>query len=114
MNFIPALATARVTTFSFPLFILSGAPPGRLSASEQLFSTLGTSESHTWKIASPGWSVSVARFPFGQPRDGVRGKAYHNRHETSSSFLRKSLRFFHHPALTCTKSSELELKNIFS
>ena len=33
-NFISALATARVTTFSFPLFILSGAPPGRLLASE--------------------------------------------------------------------------------
>ena len=29
-GFISAQATARVTTFSFPLFILSDAPPGRL------------------------------------------------------------------------------------
>ena len=36
-NFIPAQATARVTTFSFPLLSLSGAPPGRLLASELHF-----------------------------------------------------------------------------
>jgi len=58
-NFIPAQATARVTTFSFPLFILSGAPPGRLLSQWNHFSAApGASESHTWKIASPGrWSV---------------------------------------------------------
>ena len=75
---------------------------------------LGASESHTWKIASPGQSVSVARFPFGLPRSGVRGKAYHNHRETSSIFLQKSLRIFRTPALTCTKSSVLERKIIFA
>ena len=108
------MATARVTTFSFPLFILSGAPPGRLLSQRASFSAaLGASESHTWKIALPGGSVSVARFPFGLPRGGVRGKAYHKHDFASSSFLRKSLRFFHHPALTYTKSSMLEQKNNF-
>ena len=114
-NFIPAQATARVTTFSFPLFILSGAPPGRLLSQRASFSAaLGASESHTWKIALPGGSVSVARFPFGLPRGGVRGKAYHKHNFASSSFLRKSLRIFRHPALTCTKFSVLERKIIFA
>ena len=54
-SFIPAQATARVTTFSFPLFILSGAPPGRLLKPVDCISAApGASESHTWKIASPG------------------------------------------------------------
>ena len=54
-DFISALATARVTTFSFPLFILSGAPPGRLlKPVNRVTAALGASESHTWKIASPG------------------------------------------------------------
>ncbi|MBR5196322.1 MAG: hypothetical protein IKW48_09330, partial [Akkermansia sp.] len=75
---------------------------------------LGASESHTWKIASPGQSVSVARFPFGLPRSGVRGKAYHNHRETSSIFLKKSLRIFRTPALTCTKTSALQRKIIFA
>ena len=114
-NFISALATARVTTFSFPLFILSGAPPGRLLSQRASFSAApGASESHTWKIALPGGSVSVARFPFGLPRGGVRGKAYHNHRFTSSSFLQKRLRIFRTPALTRTKSSMLEQKNIFT
>ena len=114
-NLISALATARVTTFSFPLFILSGAPPGRLLSQRASFSAaLGASESHTWKIASPGQSVSVARFPFGLPRSGVRGKAYHNHRETSSSFLQKSLRIFRPPTLTCTKTRGLQRKIIFA
>ena len=44
----------------------------------------------------------------------MRGKAYHNHRETSSSFLQKSLRFFRTPALTCTKCSVLEQKIIFA
>ena len=75
---------------------------------------LGASESHTWKIASPGGSVSDARFPFGQPRDGVRGKLYQKHRFASSSFLQKSLRFFDTPALTHTKSRMLEPENYFS
>ncbi|MBQ8376920.1 MAG: hypothetical protein IJX33_07735, partial [Akkermansia sp.] len=55
----------------------------------------GASESHTWKIASPGRQTSGTRFSFGQPRSGVRGKAYHKPHFTSSVFLRKS---FQNPA----------------
>ena len=113
-SFIPAQATARVTTFSFPLFILSGAPPGRLLKPVSCISAaLDASESHTWKIALPGGSVSGARFPFGLPRGGVRGKAYHKPDFASSSFLRKSLRIFHPPALTHTKHSRLEQKNNF-
>ncbi|MBQ5664602.1 MAG: hypothetical protein IIV41_01900, partial [Akkermansia sp.] len=86
--FIPAQATARVTTFSFPLFILSGAPPGRLlKPVSSISATHGASESHTWKIALPGGEERRTAFPFGLPRSGVRGKAYQNYRETSSTFL---------------------------
>ena len=76
---------------------------------------LGASESHTWKIASPGGrSKRCARFPFGQPRSGVRGKAYHNHRFTSSSFLEKSLRIFDQYLLSAEFPCELQAKNNFS
>ena len=114
-NFISALATARVTTFSFPLFILSGAPPGRLLSQWTAFLLPSAPRKVILgKLPRPVGEVSLARFPFGQPRSGVRGKAYHNHRFTSSSFLEKSLRIFDHPHLTFTKCSELELKNNFA
>ncbi|MBR1982782.1 MAG: hypothetical protein IKA23_08535, partial [Akkermansia sp.] len=74
-NFIPAQATARVTTFSFPLFILSGAPPGRLLSQWNRFSAApGASESHTWKIASPGGQASSLAFLSGNPVAGCGAK----------------------------------------
>ena len=114
-NFISALATARVTTFSFPLFILSGAPPGRLLASELAFRPLSAPRKVILgKLPRPVGEVSVARFPFGQPRSGVRGKAYHNHRFTSSSFLEKSFMILFTPVLTLTFSCGLETKNNFS
>ncbi|MBR3902775.1 MAG: hypothetical protein IKJ29_03860, partial [Akkermansia sp.] len=54
--FIPAQATARVTTFSFPLFILSGTPPGRLLKPASRFSAArGTTESHTLENCLARW-----------------------------------------------------------
>ena len=81
-NFIPAQATARVTTFSFPLFILSGAPPGRLLSQWNHFSAApGASESHTWKIASPGrWSVlplSLSGCPVAGRGQNLSQSAFH-------------------------------------
>ena len=67
-SFIPAQATARVTTFSFPLFILSGAPPGRLlKPVDCVTAAPGASESHTWKIASPGGVERRTAYPFELP-----------------------------------------------
>ena len=114
-NFIPAQATARVTTFSFPLFILSGTPPGRLlKPVSRFWAARGTTESHTWKIASPGGSASAARFPFGQPRSGVRGRVYQKPHFTSSVFLRFFVQYFCTFALSPDISCELERKFIFN
>ena len=74
-GFISAQATARVTTFSFPLFILSGAPPGRLLSQRNRFSAApGASESHTWKIASPGQTASGLAFLSSCPVAG-RGRS---------------------------------------
>ncbi|MBR1982062.1 MAG: hypothetical protein IKA23_04855, partial [Akkermansia sp.] len=113
-NFIPAQATARVTTFSFPLFILSGAPPGRLLSQRNHFSAApGASESHTLENCLARRSNKLARFSFGQPRSGVRGKAYHKAHFTSSVFLRKSFQNPVSPALSAPISCRLERKFIF-
>ena len=113
-NFIPAQATARVTTFSFPLFILSGAPPGRLlKPVDCVTAAPGASESHTWKIASPGGVERRTAYPFGQPRSGVRRQAYRNADETSSVFLSFFVQYFSIPALSCCNSRLLETKNYF-
>ena len=74
---------------------------------------LSASESHTWKIASPGGVKRCSAFPFELPRSGVQGKAYHNRRFTSSSFLEKSFIILFTPVLTLTKHSRLEQKNNF-
>ena len=63
-DFIPAQATARVTTFSFPLFILSGAPPGRLLASELLFSRPQRLGKSYLENCLARWSEAVFRLPF--------------------------------------------------
>ncbi|MBQ8375895.1 MAG: hypothetical protein IJX33_02440, partial [Akkermansia sp.] len=73
----------------------------------------GASESHTWKIASPGRQTSGTRFSFGQPRSGVRGRAYHKARFTSSVFLRKSFQNTATPALSTPISCRLERKIIF-
>ena len=114
-NFIPAQATARVTTFSFPLFILSGAPPGRwLKPVSCISAAPGASESHTWKIASPGGTKRRTAHSFGQPRDGVRGRAYHTHFFASSAFLRFFVHDFSVHHLSAAFSCELERKKIFT
>ena len=58
-------------------------------------------------------SSKHARFSFGQPRSGVRGKAYHKPRFTSSVFLRKSFQNFVLPALSAPISCRLERKKLF-
>ncbi|MBR4310252.1 MAG: hypothetical protein IKT79_04415, partial [Akkermansia sp.] len=97
-----------------PLFILSGAPPGRLLKPVSCISAaLGASESHTWKIASPGGVKRRTAYSFELPRSGVRGKAYQKHRFTSSSFLEKSLGIFATPALSAAFSYGLEQKKYF-
>ena len=114
-NFIPAQATARVTTFSFPLFILSGAPPGRLlKPVEPLFSSPRRLGKSYLENCLARRSSKLARFSFGQPCSGVRGGVYHKAHFTSSVFLRKSFQNPVFPVLSAPISCGLEQKNNFN
>ena len=61
---------------------------------------LSASESHTWKIASPGGVERRTAFSFELPRSGVRGKAYQNHRQTSSTFLHFFAHYFSRYALT--------------
>ena len=100
----------------FPSLSLSSPVP-RLAgclASELHFCALGTSESHTWKIALPGWWSNVVAFPFEPPRSGVRGKAYHKHDFTSSSFLRFFVQYFSTRHLNAVFSYGLGRKIIFT
>ena len=60
------------------------------------------------------WASEQAHLPFGQPRDGVRGKLYHKHDFASSVFLEKSWHHFFHPALTRVFLCRLERKKIFT
>ncbi|MBP3499580.1 MAG: hypothetical protein J6J97_05790, partial [Akkermansia sp.] len=78
-NFIPAQATARVTTFSFPLFILSGAPPGRLLASGTTFQQPPAPRKVILgKLPRPAVKQAVLVFLSGNPVAGCGGKHTRN------------------------------------
>ena len=97
-GFISAQATARVTTFSFPLFCLSGTPPGRLyPVAELLSSAVVPRKVRMLKTASPGRCsashVSAFRSALSGCTVSVCRGVYTNHRRTSSSFF-KNFVFF--------------------
>ena len=97
-GFISAQATARVTTFSFPLFFLSGAPPGRLYPVASFSTPLQRlRKSVNLKTASPG----LASLALSEPLSlsgctvSVCRELYTNQPHTSSQFLNKFSLFYH-------------------
>ena len=89
-GFISAQATARVTTFSFPLFILSDAPPGRLYPVVEFFNSASASQ----KVSKLENCLArlASRFSF-EPLSlssctvSVCRESYQNRRRTSSQFF---------------------------
>ena len=95
-------ATARVTTFSFPLFCLSGAPPGRFfhSGAAAYAAALRHRKSASASLLHPACAVIRPTVPGGLPTSALSGcpvrgcRRIYSPHPTTSSLFYEFFRFF--------------------